>query len=439
MNYKENTEQDIQYTIKLTKSLIFKMVLTVIISLFISSYISEFINKQVSHIIEISGSLAVFINTLISLFVGTLIISISTRFIVLKRIYKMLKAMSLAANGDLTVRIEEKSKDEIGQLAQSFNHMISNLETVVQKTKEASLEISSYTTEFTLSTEQSSASVENISSTIQEMVNDSNVQASKTGVLSESAQSLTDELIVVTNSIKAVSTVAMETNQKADLGLQFIGQTIEKMNTINSSVKESASVVNALGEKSKEISSILALITNITDQTNLLALNASIEAARAGEAGKGFAVVAEEVRKLAEESGKAADDIRKLIDDILNQTENAIHSINGGTKFVDEGKEAVEKTGTAFNDIVEYVHRINHNTDTVMDIMSKANNKVSNTQQTSMEIANIASQNAIRLQNIATSVEQQTATNEEIASSASVLDSMANDLNEDISQFKITS
>jgi len=198
------------------------------------------------------------------------------------------------------------------------------------------------------------------------------------------------------------------------------------MNTINASVKESTDVVNALGEKSQEIRTILELITRITYQTNLLAINASIEA------GKGFAVVSDRVRKLAEEAGKVT-----LIDDILSKTSIAVKSINNGSQLVDEGREVVEKSGEAFKDIVEYIHQISVATDEVKSIVLNVNKQANKTNEAIVEIAEVVEDTSSSLQIIALSIEQQTASNEEIASYASVLDKMSSEIIDEISRFKI--
>lgn len=423
--------------IKFWKSLIFKMILAIGISLFISSYVSEFISHQVEKVVALNGSAGVAINTFISLFIGTVIISLCTRYIVLKRVNRVLKAMTKAANGDLTVRIDDKFKDEIGQLSAEFNHMLAQIGTVIEKAHKASTDVSEYTKEFTAITEQSSHTVETISGAIGGIASSAEGQLRQLDLLSSSAGLIIKDMDHVSSAVQAVAATANETNQKAGLGLQLIKQTIGKMNTINESVHQSTEVVNALGEKSKEISTIVALITSITDQTNLLALNASIEAARAGEAGKGFAVVADEVRKLAEESGKAADKIRTLVDDILSQTSSAVNAINSGTQFVDEGREAVEQTGGAFKNIVDYVQQISLRANEVTDIVLRVNDKAGQTGDAVKEIVEIANNTSSGLQHIAVSIEQQTASNEEIASSANVLQSMSNDLQAEISQFKV--
>ncbi|MBG9452895.1 hypothetical protein ABE61_02030 [Lysinibacillus sphaericus] len=432
-----NTDETKKGTIKFRKSLIFKMILAVAISLYISSHISNFINDQIDKVDKINGSLEVTINTFVSLFIATFIISLSTRFIVIKRIDKVLNAMTLAAKGDLTIRLEDKSKDEIGQLSYYFNNMIDNIETVIQKAKKASLKVSSYTEEFTSIADQNSSSVEKIANFNKGIVSGSDVQVNKTMILSESFQAINEEMRNVSHAVRVVSDVAGETNLKADLGLALIELSIDKMNTINASVKESTDVVNALGEKSQEIRMILELITRITYQTNILAINASIEAAQAGEAGKGFAVVADRVRKLAEEAGKATSDIKILIDDILSKTSNAVKSINNGSQFVDEGREVVEQSGEAFKDIVEYIHQINIATEEVKSIVLNVNKQANKTNEAIVEIAEVAEDTSSSLQIIALSIEQQTASNEEIASYANVLDKMSSEIIDEISRFKI--
>ncbi|UHA58916.1 methyl-accepting chemotaxis protein [Metabacillus litoralis] len=337
----------------------------------------------------------------------------------------------------MTIIIEENSKDEIGQLASSFNLMISNLHKVVTKTNDTSAKVASYSEDFKVSTEQSSASVEQISNAIQAIVSGSELQTAKTSELFKSSKLVSDELNNVAASIQTISDLANVTNDKADSGLKLIDETINKMDTIQHSVMSSSQKMNNLGEKSKEISQIVSLITNIADQTNLLALNASIEAARAGDAGKGFAVVAEEVRKLAEGSSKAGEEIRKLVNEIQLQTTEAVDSINSGTIIVEDGRGMVYKSGEAFKDIVQYVHNIGNKSDSAIKAMVMVDERTKTMTESIREIDDIAVQASSSVQNVAASVEEQSASNEEITSSAQLLSEMANDLRVEISKFKI--
>ncbi|MCM3409495.1 methyl-accepting chemotaxis protein [Metabacillus litoralis] len=435
MDFKKNTKSKITDKMDVKVSIRLKMIVVVIVSLVISSPISQYINLLLKEFVD--GSFGVFVNTSITLLVATVIISLATRFLIINRIKKVLEATKLAANGDLTIIIEENSKDEIGQLASSFNLMISNLHKVVTKTNDTSTKVASYSEDFKVSTEQSSASVEQISNAIQAIVSGSELQTAKTSELFKSSKLVSDELNNVAASIQTISDLANVSTDKADSGLKLIDETINKMDTIQHSVLSSSHKMNTLGEKSKEISEIVSLITNIADQTNLLALNASIEAARAGDAGKGFAVVAEEVRKLAEGSSKAGEEIRKLVNEIQLQTTEAVDSINSGTIIVEDGRGMVYKSGEAFKDIVQYVHNIGNKSDSAIKAMVMVDERTKTTTESIREIDDIAVQASSSVQNVAASVEEQSASNEEITSSAQLLSEMANDLRVEISKFKI--
>ncbi len=134
-------------------------------------------------------------------------------------------------------------------------------------------------------------------------------------------------------------------------GNTAVVKTIEEMQRSAQSVNQSASVINQLGERSKQITTIVNVIKEISDQTNLLALNAAIEAARAGETGRGFAVVADEVRKLAERTGSSTSEISKMISDIQNSTIDAINGIEEGALRVNGSVDQAVQAGQRMEQI----------------------------------------------------------------------------------------
>ena len=138
----------------------------------------------------------------------------------------------------------------------------------------------------------------------------------------------------------------------------MIQASVAQIRSVESTVDESAKIVDKLGKRSQEIGQIVETISGIAGQTNLLALNAAIEAARAGEHGRGFAVVAEEVRKLAEQSQEAAQQIAALITGIQSDTDNAVASMQHGTNAVIEGASSVDGLRDTFDQIRVFVDEV---------------------------------------------------------------------------------
>src|SRR5258708_15010635 len=148
----------------------------------------------------------------------------------------------------------------------------------------------------------------------------------------------------VSNNAEASAEAARRALDAAEQGNRSVGDTLEGMQRIRSSVQAAAKRIKVLGDRSLEISEIVNLINDITEQTNLLALNAAIEAGRAGEAGRGFAVVADEVRKLAQRGAQAAGDTASLIEDSITKSK--------------DGKVKVDQVAGAIRAITEESSRI---------------------------------------------------------------------------------
>ena len=237
-----------------------------------------------------------------------------------------------------------------------------------------------------------------------------------------------------TNNVAGTSD---KTAVAAQEGNQAIETAVKQMNTIEQTVSKSATVVEKLGERSKEIGQIVDTISGIAGQTNLLALNAAIEAARAGEQGKGFAVVAEEVRKLAEQSQEAAKQIADLIGGIQAETETAVSAMQDGTKEVRKGSEVVNTAGKDFAAIATLVKEVSKE---VQDISAAIQQMASGSQQivdSVKSIDNISKNTAEHAQTVSAAAEEQSASMEQIAASSQSLAKMAETLQSAISHFKI--
>jgi methyl-accepting chemotaxis protein len=163
----------------------------------------------------------------------------------------------------------------------------------------------------------------------------SNTLATATEEISQTAANVGD-------MTRQVNDAANHAHQSAQTGAQVIGDAIHSIQSVAGSIEHTHSIVAKLGERSKEIDSVIDLIVGVAEQTNLLALNAAIEAARAGEAGRGFAVVADEVRTLAEQTVQATTNITGKIEGIQQETQQVIQAMQTSLQQVAVGREKGE-------------------------------------------------------------------------------------------------
>ncbi|NWB96161.1 methyl-accepting chemotaxis protein [Pseudomonas gingeri] len=248
------------------------------------------------------------------------------------------QAQALGA-GDLSVRLDVSSHDEIGQLADSFNQMGQALSSMVEHIRKAAGEVSSRA--HVLSGLSGGA--------YEGMEQQSGEITSMAGAVEEfSATSLN-----IADNMGNTEQLAQENARQTRIGRTAMEEASTSLEQIAGSLGSTAQVINALGQRSEEIGGIVGVITSIADQTNLLALNAAIEAARAGEQGRGFAVVADEVRSLAGRTREATDQISGMIQSIQQQTGQAISTMEEGNRLMQEGLSRNANVASALAQIDE--------------------------------------------------------------------------------------
>ena len=225
--------------------------------------------------------------------------------------------------GDLSVRLNVSSHDEIGQLARSFNQMGEALSTMVSHIRKAAEEVNGR-----------AQALSGLSGGAYEgMEQQSGEITSMAGAVEEfSATSLN-----IADNMGSTERLAQENAQQTRIGRTSMQEASSSLEHIATALNSTATVINTLGQRSQEIGGIVGVITSIAEQTNLLALNAAIEAARAGEQGRGFAVVADEVRNLASRTRQATDEISGMIQSIQQETGNAISTMEHGNALMQEG------------------------------------------------------------------------------------------------------
>lgn len=281
---------------------------------------------------------------------GLLVSVIAIFYVVNRQVIAPVKELSETAetlasgNGDLTVRLPVKQKDEIGLLAGNFNdftdklhHMFKQIADVSSGLSQASDKSKEYTSDVANQVVAQKGQMEQISQTI--------------GTMSQVSDTVKD------NAEQALS-VTDQAKDKSSTGNHVVQETISGIKELSTEVYSASKVLEQLSEDSTNIGSVLDVIRGIAEQTNLLALNAAIEAARAGEQGRGFAVVADEVRTLAQRTQESTQEIEEIIDRLQNGADKAVKSIQRGRSQADQTMEQAGKAGEALGEIAEAVANI---------------------------------------------------------------------------------
>lgn len=256
----------------------------------------------------------------------------------LRSVFEMHTAAEAAAIGDLSADIPVRSSDEIGEVAERFNRMITNLRHIVGK-------IDTATNSLTSSSEQ-------LSTTSNDMHKGSQELSSQTDQVVTAMTEVSQTIMDMAKNATHAADASKNASDTATKGKQIVDSTAEDMVRIAGTVQEAAKTIEELGRSSAQIGEIVSVINGIADQTNLLALNAAIEAARAGEQGRGFAVVADEVRKLAERTGQATKDIAQRIAAIQSAAGVSVDAMKKGSDEVDKGVGMAKQASASLDSIV---------------------------------------------------------------------------------------
>lgn len=339
--------------------------------------------------------------------------------------------------GDLTKEILVNSKDEVGDMAASFNKMLGSLRTMLGQVSDTSEQVASSSEQLLESTEQTYSATNHVVSSIQEVASTIEVQGKNTEESAQSIAEITNGIQQVTGSINIVAEAANETMIQANKGNTYIQKVVGQVENIYQTSTDTIQVMKKLENRSIEIGKIIDVITDIASQTNLLALNAAIEAARAGEHGKGFSVVADEVRKLAEQSSQSANQIIDLIKLIQNDTTTAVKMSNEGNIVAKEGLKLAEETGNSFDEILKSIESVSSQMQELSAVSEEITASIEQVNSSIEEIAQMAKKSSNHSYEITSATEKQLSTMDEVAASIKTLTNMAEQLRELVNRFKI--
>ena len=298
---------------------------------------------------------------LIICFLAALIIVFAVSYLVMREVRESIsmldsKIHTFIKTKDLTIRLEYTRKDEIKVIIDSFNDLLSTLESTINEAKHSADENASVSSELSATSVQIAKNADQSLNIVQKTIGeitDIKRFIESTAAISEQTKK---DIQVAGNNLNAM--------------LKDILSLKENVGTASESEMTLALKLDSMSTEAAQIQNILTVISDIADQTNLLALNAAIEAARAGEHGRGFAVVADEVRKLAERTQKSLIEINSTINVIVQSINDASEQMSVNAKnivYLVELSENVEHV------VVDTVHSMN---DSIIHVAKNTDNSL---------------------------------------------------------------
>ena len=323
------------------------------------------------------------VTALIMIIVSIVILSVALRYMLsnLREVSYALEDIA-QGGGDLTVRINARSRDEVGHLAESFNLFVQKLQDTILVVNQTSHQVLKQSELTAGSSNQRQRNVSNQLNQVTMVATAMTEMATTTGDIARNAEHAAQS--------------AQKTVKISHQGTLLAQKSQQSINRLSEEVQNASAVIEDLNQQGEQITTIVSSIDDIAEQTNLLALNAAIEAARAGEQGRGFAVVADEVRNLSQRTRTSTEEISQMITQLQETTSKAVRGMEHCHNLAIQSVEDTSNAATSFKDIEE----------------------------STIEITNMATQ-------IATAAEQQAVVSNEVNSNTESIKTISDQLCED--------
>lgn len=330
---------------------------------------------------------------IIGIFLGLMLILIIRNSVAhpVKQMVNMIQDIA-KGEGDLTGRLNIKSKDEIGEMAQWFNVFVDKLHNLISNIKQTSEKVATATHDINTTSAQFASGAEE--------------QMDQTGEVAASVQEVNTAITKNSEKAKETAQLAEQSNETVNVGLRIMQETINGMNAIADSVDNIGSIVNSLIKHAEKIEGIIKVINDLASQTNVLALNASIEAVKAGESGKGFSVVAKEVKLLVDQTTQSTKRITETITEIQTDVDNIAVSMKDMYKVVDKGKENTMNSEKALKAINHFVSRTQEKVDMIAQTSEEQSMGVNEVFNAITLISSVSKQSAAGSEQLAEATEE---------------------------------
>lgn len=303
-----------------------------------------------------------------------------------------------------------------------------NLRALVNPLRRAIDQIAQAGTSLSATSQQVAAAAQNNAAIAGQVAEGAVTQSAQAESISRSIAEIANGIQEMLASSEEASRMANEVSKVTQVAGEKGEQSQKSLDQIRKMTTDTAVIARTMGNRSREIRTIVDTITRISEQTNLLSLNAAIEAARAGEAGRGFSVVADEIRKLAEQSSSAAEEIKEQVEKMLIQIQDTVLAAEKGLEHADENAKVVREALVELENMSSATQHLSARIREISTHTQRESSLVQRVAESMDSIANVAEQNATSSEQLSASSQQQSAANQQVAAAAQQLQALAIDI-----------
>lgn len=350
---------------------------------------------------------------------------------------KLRNLMEEGSNGNLNVRMETKSRDEIGQLTVSFNVMMEKIMELVKQTNHSAQDVLETATELTQASNKTAISAREIAIATEEIANGATSLANEAERGNDLTDNISHKMAQVVHSNKEMESAARQVEQSSLQGTAYLKGLLDKTNITAEMISALTAKVDSLKSSTSSVLKVLDVMQSITQQTNILSLNATIEAARAGAAGRGFMVVADEIRQLADQSKQSITMVGQITDNIQNEMNETVQALSEASPLFQEQMNSVKETNQIFISVQEQMAGFIDHLDVVTASIDELNDSQHVMSDAMSNVSAVAQQSSATSEEVASLSSEQQTVGEHLVELSDKLESVSNGLKESLSKFSV--
>lgn len=294
----------------------------------------------------------------------------------ISRLYTVSKAMSdIGQESNLSARVVVENNDELSETSKIFNGMLSQFQQSIGQVGQSAKEVG-----------QASKRLDQLSS---EGLHNQQQQMEGISVVVDAMDTMCAQVVDVSNEAKQAADLAEVAQKHSNQGIKLSNEAVNLMENLAGQTGQANDVVKQLNLSCNDIASVLNVIQEVSEQTNLLALNAAIEAARAGEQGRGFAVVADEVRTLAIRSKDSTNEIQNIIQKLMERSQNAVATMERNQELANKSVSTTEAVLESMDKVVDAIDNIHQTSVTIANSATEQNRVAVNINETVISLQSI--------------------------------------------------